>query len=157
MSFEIALLGLPALGIAGLVMVKSRDWLLDKFVFKDDGHGRHVMDFYDARREQGVSYQASSDELKVREIFARLRREASDAVRADPKNWLAHLVKAKADSFANMKEIDPKLCPLLGQMIDGLDYGNILYPHEAKLVDRQNGSERHNPTEDMRAALRIVK
>lgn len=147
---EIALFGLPCIGVVGLIACKWGEALLDKLVYKDDGTGRRLMDHFDAFD----SYHSASAQLQVREVFARMRREASDAVGLDPVNWFAHLIKAKADAFDNMKAIDPSLCQALGQMIQPLSYGQILYPEEVALVDRLV-MKHYDPTNDMRAALRI--
>ncbi|TIN77490.1 hypothetical protein [Mesorhizobium sp.] len=134
------------------------NFLEDRFVFQDDGYGRALTKFHDEGRAQGRSYQDATDQLFLREALARLRREASDAVARNPAMWFDELTKAKNDVYNFVDRHNPDLLPAFDQMLRGLSYGHILYPAEARIVDRQTAVDRSaRPNEDQVAALRIVK
>ncbi|MER9357708.1 hypothetical protein NKI61_31345 [Mesorhizobium sp. M0514] len=107
----------------------------------------------DAHR-RGLNYSQSMRELAVRTVFARLRREASDAVAMDIENWQAILDAAVQKCLADNPEHSHELMA----MMQGLSYAYVLYPHEVRMVDAKY--ERLNPRHlsiDQMAALRVEK
>lgn len=114
--------------------------------------------FMQEAERRGLDYPSAIDEWKVRQAMVELRNDASDAVRSDPKNWKMILDRCVDDAFKRLAASDPDLLPAFGQMIKGLSYGQILYPHEAKLVDADVATLMGGrPSVDQMAALRIVK
>ncbi|WJI68867.1 MULTISPECIES: hypothetical protein [unclassified Mesorhizobium] len=105
----------------------------------------------DARR-RGLTYSESMRELDIRTIFARLRREASDAVAIDIENWKPILDAKVAACLAD----NPEHASDLMAMMVGLSYGHILYEHEAANVDSlYTGLRRGGQSIDQLAALRV--
>ncbi|MER9674493.1 hypothetical protein [Mesorhizobium sp. M0208] len=103
---------------------------------------------------RGLSYSDSMRELDIRTIFARLRREASDAVALDVRNWKpildATVQKCLTDNPDHARE-------LMGMMA-GLSYSHILYPAEAAMVDGLYTGHRRRRgglSIDERAGLRV--
>ena len=122
----------------------------------DGGHARRLGAFYDERRAAGIGYAATGDEYYLRVAMAKLRRQASDAVRANPAKWgeiLEEQRKAIGDEIARER---PDLIKSFAASVTGLSYGQILYPEEAAMVDRQFGLASYRPSQDEVAALRIV-
>lgn len=128
------------------------------FVYRDTGHGRRLTAFHDAGRAAGFSYQQTTDLAFLQEAMAKFRREASDAVRLNPTMWLDAIAKAQQAAFDFVAQHDRALLGEFGSMVRGLCYGDILYPDEARMVDRSVLSpDDCRPTEDQFAAMRIVK
>lgn len=129
------------------------------FVYRDTGHGRRVTAFHDAGRAAGLSYQQTTDLAFLQEAMARFRREASDGVRADPAMWLDAIDVAQQSAFDYVARHDRALLCEFGAMVKGLSYGDILYPAEARMVDRSivHPDVHCPPTEDHFAGMRIVK
>lgn len=124
----------------------------------DGGHTRRTREFHHASRAAGEHYSQTVDNLYLREALARLRREASDKVLADPVMWFDGIGTAKADVLNAVLAERPDLVAPFKALIDKLSYGDILYPSEAEMVDREVGAGRHcRPSIDQIAALKIVK
>lgn len=139
------------LGLGGMALAKLPD-LLD-LLEGTPGQADFERFVSDAHR-RGLDYSQSMRELTIRSVFARLRREASDAVAADIGNWQsildANIEKCLADNPDHEHE--------LKAMMQGLSYGHILYPAEAVMVDDfYSGFRRRRGglSIDQRAALRI--
>lgn len=101
----------------------------------DGGHTRRHIDFMADGQAAGIPYGQLRQEKTVMEEFARIRREASEAVRKDLMNWKPGIDNAIRDAFDRMKVTNPDLLPALADMVTGLDYGHILYPDQARRVD----------------------
>lgn len=152
---EYTILGIIAVCVIALLIEPICNILEDAFVHHDNGHGRRTRVFHDERAH--VPYGDRIGELYLREVMARFRREASNAVRADPSNWLEKIEAVQQSLFNEIASTNPDLLPGFGNMIKGLSYGHILYPHEAKLVDDLVMTANVRPNEDQIAALRIVR
>ncbi|MFI0847316.1 hypothetical protein [Mesorhizobium sp. IMUNJ 23232] len=145
--------------LLGLVHVLQ--YICEEIQFGSDaGYMRDYNRFMDDARNRGLNYRESMDELEVRTSLAKLRRVASDAVATNPMHWKAELDGAVEIVGKELQDSRPDLVPVFAATIRGLDYGSILYPHEAKLVDRQYRNWRPSTDmddQDMRAALRIAR
>ncbi|MER8872754.1 hypothetical protein NKI04_23005 [Mesorhizobium sp. M0814] len=125
----------------------------------DGGHARRWIAFHDDGRARGLSYKQRDDELLLREALASLRRQASDGVAVKPTEWYQSLQIARCRVSDDLAAMRPDLAVRFAQAAGELNYGDVLYPAEARAVDRQvlaAASPRH-PTEDQIAALRIIR
>lgn len=150
-------IGFAVIAFAALA-IPVANILEDLFVHGNDGgHGRRTREFHDAGRAAGLSYGQRTDELFLNEMMAFLRRTASNAVANDPTLWHEHIEAAQKMVFERIAMENPDLLPAFGARIKGLSYGHILYPAEAKMVDKIWIGHAYKPTEDQRAALKIVR
>lgn len=133
------------------------EWLETKLVYKDAGYGVARRKAVDAEMSLGASYLDAQETLFLREMHARVRHEASDAVQDDPRLWLQCIDEAKKRAIAEITTIKPHLAQRFSQSIESLTYGHILYPAEAKLVDRLWLGDARRPSPDQMAAVRIVR
>ncbi|MES0179705.1 hypothetical protein NKJ86_14050 [Mesorhizobium sp. M0025] len=140
------------LGGVGMILSKLPD-LLD-LIEGTPGQADFERFVSDANR-RGLDYSQTMRELDIRTIFARLRRETSDAVLANVADWKtildAHVEQCLADNPQHERE--------LTAIMQGLSYGHILYPAEAAMVDDLYSGFRRRRGEltiDQRAALRIA-
>jgi hypothetical protein len=145
--------------VALVVFTKLCDWLKDKLVYKGDSYGREIGQFTKDARARGLTFTQTQDALYIREMMARFRCLASDAVRYDPSNWLVLIDAEKKASIAYVAAQRPDLAPTFARTISTLSYGHVLYPTEAHMVDSlvMGRSAPLMPTDHQRAALRIVK
>lgn len=139
------------LGAGAMALAKLPD-LVD-VIFDTPGQADFERYMMDAGR-RGLSYSDSMRELDIRTIFARLRREASDAVAVDVRNWKPILDQKVEQCLAD----NPDHARELMGMMAGLSYGHILYEHEARMVDGlYTGFRRGHLSIDQRAALRMTR
>lgn len=145
--------------IALIVLPALARLLQTLLVYRDDGHGVRHEEFHDEERAAGVSYGDRAAKLYLMEAMARLRRMSSNAVRDNPQGWKEALDKAKQDAFEFVALENPDLLPAFGGMVKDLSYGDILYPFEARMVDRLVTAPKGATiiTEDQFAALRRVR
>ncbi|ESZ35109.1 hypothetical protein X732_25760 [Mesorhizobium sp. L2C066B000] len=139
------------LGLGGMALAKLPD-LLD-VIQGTPGQADFERFMVDAGR-RGLGYVEATRELDIRTIFARLRREASDAVAADLLNWKLILDASVEKCLADNPQHDREL----KAMMQGLSYGHILYPAEAAMVDDlYSGFRRRRGgfTIDQQAALNV--
>lgn len=140
------------LGVVAMVLSKLPN-IIDAITDDDQGLFENFVD--DARR-RGLNYHELNKEWDVRTVFARLRREASDAVAVDISNWKTILDQKVEQCLAD----NPEHARELMGMMAGLSYGHILYPAEAAMVDGlYSGFRRHRGSLsiDQRAALRVTR
>ncbi len=140
------------LGGVGMILSKLPD-LLD-LIEGTPGQADFERFVSDANR-RGLDYSQTMRELDIRTIFARLRREASDAVAIDIENWQPIMEAAVQKCLADNPQYDREL----KAMMQGLSYGHILYPAEAAMVDdtfQGFRRRRANFTLDQQAALRVT-
>lgn len=146
--FAPGILGVTAMGLA-----KLPD-LID-VIFDTPGQSDFERFTMDAGR-RGLTYSEMTKELDVRTIFARLRREASDAVALDVENWKSILDATVQKCLS----ANPEHARELIGMMAGLSYGHVLYEHEAAMVDSLHSGFRRRrgglPI-DQRAALRVTR
>lgn len=146
------------LGICSLAVILSVGprWLYD-WIQGDRGHTRRYDHFIRTAMASGMTYSEAQDELFLREQFAKLRREASDAVLANPQNWNAILGKAKEDAFGYVMAHRPDLAPAFAKMITGISYGHIFYPDACYLAEAtMTLNDVLDVSQDQFAALKIV-
>lgn len=147
-----------ALCVLALIALPILNWMETKLVYKDDGYGVARRKAVDAEMALGASYGSAQDTLFLREMLARVRREASDLVQRDGAGmWLMAITNAKAAAVGEIGAYKPHLAKRFSDSIDALTYGDILYPAEAKMVDRLFTGAVSRPNPDERAALRIVR
>lgn len=162
MNLETGFLIFLAFAVVALCIRPICRTLEDVLVYRDQGYGREATAVRDAMRAAGMSFEDSNDAMYLREEMARLRREASDAVLADPHNWCVALAKAKRDAFDRIALVNKNLLPVFGGMLSGLSYGHILYPDETRVIETMMlvddlSLDRYRATEDQRAAVKIVR
>ena len=148
-------LAVPAAGLALIAIAKAGARILEgtQSPFLAD-YTRFMKDCSD----RGLDYAEAIAEWHVRQMMVRLRRDASDAVRADPVNWKTHLDRCVDEAFKKAAAVDPDLLPAFAQMLKGQSYAQILYPAEARLVDRDVSQLAVlAPSVDERSALRVVR
>ncbi|ESZ29612.1 hypothetical protein [Mesorhizobium sp. L2C067A000] len=141
------------LGLGGMALAKLPD-LLD-MIQGTPGQADFERFMMDASR-RGLSYSDSMRELDIRTVFARLRREASDAVAIDIQNWKPILDSAVERCLRD----NPEHARDLMGMIAGLSYSHILYEAEAAMVDdtfKDFRRRRSGFTVDQKAALRVAR
>lgn len=155
---EWTLVALVIICIVAVFIKPVCDFLETHTVYGGDDYGRMRQEFIDQGKAEGFTYQDMMQHHYLREMMARFRREASDAVRANPENWREEIDKVQQKIFNAIAMENPDLLPAFGGMIKGLSYGHILYPSEARMVDSVlvSGSF-YGPNEDRRAALHIVR
>lgn len=146
-------IGVVIIGLLILFVVR----LLESAGSHDPSFSSAYTRFMEDAKARGLSYQDSMMEWDVRSAFHRFRREASAAVAGDPGNWQKGIDDAQQAAFTRMSMQNPDHLPHFGAMVRGLSYGDILYPEQAKLVDRLVDVPASAPTLDQRGALRIVK
>ncbi|MER9412918.1 MULTISPECIES: hypothetical protein [unclassified Mesorhizobium] len=140
------------LGGVGMILSKLPD-IIDAITGDDQAPFERFM--MDAGR-RGLTYSDSMRELDIRTIFARLRREASDAVAIDIQNWKPILDSAVERCLRD----NPEHARELMGMIAGLSYSHILYEAEAAMVDdtfKDFRRRRSGFTVDQKAALRVAR
>ena len=147
-----------AVVLAGLAIVGAIK-LIEGGLTKDTGFADDYRKFMNDTRARGLSYHEAGLEWATRTAFARLRREATAAVLANPNGWKTALDQCVQDAFTRAASENPDILPYFGAMVKGLSYGDILYPIAAKLVDKhlQDCPILARPSIDQRVALRIVK
>jgi hypothetical protein len=135
------------------------DWIDDRFISRDGGYGRMLANFHDDARARGLSYHQANDELTCREALAKIRRLASEAVLADPSNWYIGMTACKERVVEDLARARPDLALAVSETLKTLNHSHILYPAEAKMVDRlpMRLSRPPRPSDDQIAALRIVR
>lgn len=135
--------------------------LKDILVYRDQGYGRSVEAFTDDCRARGMSPAEIQQEAFLRRQFAQLRREASNAVAADPSLWWDHIAKAKDDAIKRVAVEWPDLLPAFGKMLSAGNYGDILYDAEARIVDKLVLGRYARPDQgtldDMVASMKIIR
>lgn len=144
-------------GIIGILLY-AIGRLGEDLVRGDGGHTRRFGEFMRARRQEGLTYHDAMGELYMREQLARVRREASDAVQANPTLWFEEIKKAKDAAIERVAAERPELVPTFAPWIGAQGYHHVLYPDEARMVDRM--TIWNEPTDavdrDRYAALKIV-
>lgn len=148
-------LAIPAFGLLLILIAKGGSRVIDGQLspFMAD-----YTKFMTNCADRGLDYTQAIDEWHVRQMMVRLRREASDAVRADPKNWKTHLDRCVTEAFQKAAAVDPDLLPAFAAMLKGQSYAQILYPHEARMVDKDVAQLAVlAPNVDERSALRVVR
>jgi hypothetical protein len=123
---------------ASLVLPTLLDFLETKLVYRDDRYGVARAKVVDAEMSRGASYTEAQETLFLREMMARVRREASDAVRGNPALWLEHIETAREGAAAEIAAYKPHLVSRFRDSVGTLPYTDILYPHEANIVDRSS-------------------
>ncbi|MER8626358.1 hypothetical protein [Mesorhizobium sp. M1143] len=149
---DILLFSPVILGVAGMILSKLPD-LLD-LIEGTPGQADFERFVSDANR-RGLDYSQTMREFDIRTIFARLRREASDAVMIDIENWKpvldSHVERCLADNPEHAREI--------AAMMAGQSYSCILYPDATAMVDDTfKGFRRRRGgfMIDQQAALRVT-
>ncbi len=139
-------------------LMKLLDWLETKLVYRDNGYGLARRKAVESEVAAGASYLEAQETLLLREMLARIRREASDSVSEDPHMWHQHIQDAKERAMREVGLVSPHLAKRLGDAVSDLSYGHILYPIEAKMVDRLwLGRLEAGPSADQMAAVRLVR
>lgn len=134
--------------------------LIEDLVNRDGGHARRATAFHDQGRLSGLSYAQRVGELYLNEKMAMFRRLASDAVaRHGTDDWLSHIEAAQRVVFESIALENPELLPAFAQQIKGLSYGQVLYPAEARMVDKLwiGHTYRDDYSEDRIASLLRVR
>ncbi|QKD03469.1 hypothetical protein [Mesorhizobium loti] len=151
--------GFIGLCFVALIAQPILDWLQTKLVYKDDGYGVARRKVIDEQMRLGASWGDAQDTLLMCEMLARVRRESSDAARANPALWLEHIDEAKKGAAAEISAYKPYLVSRFMNSVDALPYSHILYPHEANMINRSCtiSTTAVSPTEDQWAALRTVR
>lgn len=152
-------LALPVGCVVLLILPYVLDYLEDRLIYRDGGYGVARRKFNDDARARGLTWREAQDELRLREEMARVRRESSDSVRAGVGNWLGSIEIARSEAIERLAQTRPDLARRFTDATVGLSFGHILYPAEAKMVDQYSPRPVSTvwPTEDQRAALRIVR
>lgn len=132
------------------------EFLETKLIYRDNGYGVARRKIVESEMALGASYLDAQDTLFMREMLGRVRREASDAVQSNPELWHMHIQTAKAAALGEIGATKPHLAQRFSDAVDGLTYGNVLYPAEAKMVDRLSVRGHYQPNPDQLAAVRIV-
>lgn len=148
-------LGIMALLGAIFVFARGLQWLAHGGAAS---HHNNYMEFMDYCEAMGMDYPTALDEWYLREQLARVRREASDQVATRRSDFHIIIESVVYEALERISGERPHLVNRFQSMVQGLSYGQILYPHEARLVDEQFiGIGHGRPSPDQRAALRIVK
>lgn len=149
-------IGIAAIGL--LCIPPICDMLKTAFVYGGDRYGTDRAKFMEDARLAGMTGLQATDTLFLREVLARLRDRASDAVRADPALWFESLAREKREAVEYVAGCNGNLVTIFARQLDDLSYGHILYPAEARLVDKvMERNTGFNPTEYQRHAMRIVR
>jgi hypothetical protein len=114
--------------------------------------------FRDAKR-RGLTTAEASDELRMREAMAGLRRKASAAVLAAPQDWQKILDHEKSEAVLSLR-FRPDLARRLAISVRDLPANHILYPDAYQRLHDWWDFERNISipvTSDMDAALNIVE
>lgn len=157
---------LPNLLLMGIAVITAApvlphllDFLETKLVYKDDGYGVARRKVVDAEKRLGATWSEAQETLFLREMLARVRREASDATRSNPSLWVQHIESAKQVAAMEISHCKPHLVHRFQASVGDLTYRDILYPAEVSIVDRSTmvPMRAARPTEDQWAAVRIVR
>src|SRR5688572_30872548 len=113
---------------AGLIaLLLTRLPAIIEAIWPSFGDTYRYAEIMDGAREAGMDYRQARDEIRLREAFIKLRREASDAVMANPADWHEIMRERTKAAIEELAGTYPDLIPAFAERLKGLPYNHVLY------------------------------